>query len=56
MSKHSYIIAAKRSPVAPRDGALSNLELHQLCTPVVEKLIETSRIDKAQVDEFILGR
>ena len=55
MTAQAYIVASKRSPIAPRNGALSNLELHQLSAPVIESLIRSSKIDKTQIDELIVG-
>ncbi len=55
MTAQSYIIAAKRSPVAPRGGALSHLNLHQLATPLIQSLINTTGIQTHQVNELIVG-
>jgi len=55
MSNSSYIIAAKRSPVAPRGGALSHLNLHELGSPIVDALLADAGIAHEQVDELIVG-
>lgn len=55
MKTHSYIVAAKRSPVAPRDGGLSALTVHQLAAPIVRALMNECEIDAQQVDMLIAG-
>jgi len=55
MSDACYLIGAKRSPVAPRDGALSSLNLHELSTPVINALLTAACIDPLSVDEVIVG-
>ncbi len=55
MSICSYIIGAKRSPIAPRGGALSSLNLHQLASPVIGALLSSAKIEPQQVDELIVG-
>jgi len=55
VSIRSYIIGAKRSPIAPRDGALSGLNLHQLASPVIDALLTSTNIDPQQIDELIVG-
>ena len=51
----SYIIGAKRSPIAPRGGALSTLNLRQLASPVIRALLISCGVDSQQVDELIVG-
>ena len=51
----SVIVAARRTAVAPRGGALSGLNLHQLAAPVVQACLADCGIDAAQVDELIVG-
>lgn len=51
----SVIAAARRSPVAPRGGALSALELHELAAPVVAACLTACGLDPAHVDEIIVG-
>lgn len=55
MSQACYLIAAKRSPVAPRGGALASLNLHELAAPVIKALIASANIDPDLVDEVIVG-
>ncbi|MGQ7844379.1 acetyl-CoA C-acyltransferase [Granulosicoccus sp. 3-233] len=49
------IVAARRTAVAPRGGALSALNLHQLSAPVIQACLADSGIDAEQVDEVIVG-
>lgn len=49
------IIAAARTPVAPRGGALSDLPLHALAAPVVAALLDQTGLDPTQVDEVIVS-
>lgn len=51
----SFIIAAKRTAVAPRGGALSRQELHQLGAPVVQACLAQAGIAPDEVDELIAG-
>lgn len=55
MSDGAVIVAARRSPVAPRGGALSRLEIHALAAPVIAALLQDSGVAPAQVDEVILA-
>lgn len=49
------IIAACRSPIAPRGGALSHLLPHELAAPVINDLLTRAHIPHAQVDEVIVA-
>ena len=49
------IVAARRTAVAPRGGALSTLSLHELAAPVIKACLAQTGIDAAQVDEIIVG-
>ncbi|ASJ70822.1 thiolase family protein [Granulosicoccus antarcticus] len=52
---NSVIVAAKRTAVAPRGGALSALSLHELAAPVVKACLAQCGIEPSQVDEIIVG-
>ncbi|MFD2738223.1 acetyl-CoA C-acyltransferase [Sulfitobacter aestuarii] len=49
------IIAACRSPVAPRGGALAALSLQDLAAPVIAGLLEQAELAPDQVDEVIVS-
>ncbi|PLW75039.1 thiolase family protein [Cohaesibacter celericrescens] len=51
----SYIVAARRSAVAPRNGALAALELHDLAAPVVKAVLSDAGVDQNQVSELIVS-
>jgi len=51
----AYIISAKRSIVAPINGALAALELHELAAPVITDCLQTAGLAPDQVDEVILS-
>jgi len=51
--KNSYIIAARRTPVAPHRGALSNLEIHDLGAPIVRACLADSGLAPSEVDDLI---
>jgi acetyl-CoA C-acetyltransferase len=51
----SYVVAAQRSAVAPRDGGLSHLEIHELAAPVVLACLDAAKIRIGDVDELIAG-
>lgn len=50
-----HIVAAKRSPVAPRGGALSRLAVHELGAPVLLAALVDAGISPEMVDEVIVG-
>ena len=52
---NSVIVAARRSAVAPRGGALSTLNLHDLASPVIKACLAQIGMDTTQVDEIIVG-
>ncbi|WP_226628796.1 thiolase family protein [Alloyangia pacifica] len=49
------IIAALRTPVAPRGGALSRLEVHELAAPVLQAALAEAGLAPDEVDELVLG-
>ncbi|MCY4461390.1 MAG: thiolase family protein [Albidovulum sp.] len=55
MTDSSYIVAARRTPVAPRNGALHGAEIHVLAAPAINAALADAKIAPADVDELILG-
>lgn len=53
--RKAYIIAAKRTAVAPKGGALADLQNHELSSPVVNAVIAQTGIAKSDVAEIIVG-
>lgn len=51
----TVLIAARRSPIAPRNGALSHLQPHQLAAPVIKAALADCGLSPNQVDELILS-
>lgn len=51
----SYILAARRSAVVPRNGAFADLALHELASPVILSVLQDAGIDPENVDELILS-
>lgn len=49
------ILAACRSPVAPRDGAFAGLDIHDLASPVLVEVLRQADILPDQVEEIILS-
>ena len=49
------ITAARRSPVVPRGGALSRLDIHQLGAPVVRACLADAGLEPGNVDEVIVS-
>lgn len=49
------IIAALRSAVVPRAGALAHLAVHELAAPVIQGVIEKAGVEMDQVDELIVS-
>ena len=55
MTSSSYIVAARRTPIAPRNGALRSVEIHELAAPAAKAVLSDANISPDDVDEFILG-
>lgn len=51
----SHIIAACRSPVAPRNTALSSLKPHELAAPVITDLLARGGVSGDQIGELVLA-
>ncbi|QJP14469.1 thiolase family protein [Starkeya sp. ORNL1] len=51
----AFIIAARRTAVAPRRGALAKLEAWQLAAPVLQACLADAGVNVDEVDEVILG-
>ncbi|OUD08291.1 acetyl-CoA acetyltransferase [Marivivens niveibacter] len=51
----AHIIAARRTIVAPKGGALSTLSLHDMAAPVIRAALDDAMIGPHQVDEVILS-
>lgn len=51
----AYIIAARRTPAAPRGGALAHLQADELAAPVLQRLLLDAGLSPASVDHVILG-
>jgi len=49
------IVSAKRGPVAPRGGALSRLDIHELALPVAHACITEAGLETGQIDELIVS-
>lgn len=53
--KEVFLIAARRTAVAPRNGAFRCVEVHALAKPVIEALLYDAQLDNAFVDHIVLG-
>jgi len=51
----TYLLSACRSPVAPRDGALAHLDIHDLASPVLIGALKQAGVRPNDVDEIIVG-
>ncbi|HBS50853.1 MAG TPA: acetyl-CoA C-acyltransferase [Rhodobacteraceae bacterium] len=49
------IVAARRTIVAPRGGALAELEIHELAAPVLRACLDDAGLAPDEVDEVILS-
>ncbi len=49
------IAAWARSPVAPVDGALRSLQIHELAAPVLHSLLQQAQLPAQAVDAVVLG-
>ena len=54
-NKRVFIVAGKRSAVAPRSGAFASLTYYDLAAQVVSDVLSESNIDKLEVDELIVS-
>lgn len=55
MSANVHIIAARRTPIAPKDGALKAIESHQLATAAALFCLEDAGIPAQLVDEVVIS-
>lgn len=55
MTPDPVIIAARRSPVIPRGGALAGVGIHQLAAPIITDLLHAAGLRPEDVDELILS-
>lgn len=55
MTRRAVVIAARRTPVAPRGGSLSHLQADELAAPVFDKLVEDAGLDHTSVDHVLMG-
>ncbi len=51
----AYVIAARRTAVAPRRGAFASIEAHDLVAPVLRACLEDAGLSAGDVSEVILG-
>jgi len=51
----AFIVAARRTAVAPRRGAFANIEAHDLAAPVLRACLEDAGLSAGDVSEVILG-
>lgn len=51
----AVIVAARRSAVAPRNGAFGRLQIHDLAAPVIRDLLASAGLGPDRVGEVILG-
>jgi len=51
----AWIIAARRTPVAPRNGAFRQLGVDALAAPVLQMVLRDSGMEAGEVDEIFLG-
>jgi len=55
VSRQVVVVAARRTPVAPRGGVLAPLQADELAAPVLARLLRDAALDPARVDHVILG-
>lgn len=51
----SYLLSARRSPIAPRGGALAHLGLHDLAAPVLTAVLHDAGLTPDDVGELIVS-
>ncbi|MEP4548001.1 MAG: thiolase family protein [Saccharospirillum sp.] len=50
-----YLVAARRTPVAPVNGAFKTLGVSDLAVPVIQAVLAQSGLSPQQIDQVILG-
>ncbi|MFC6654551.1 thiolase family protein [Roseibium salinum] len=55
MTRRAVIVAARRTAIAPRGGALASFQADELAAPVLARLIEDAGLAADMVDQVILG-
>jgi acetyl-CoA C-acetyltransferase len=55
MNRRAVIVAARRTAVAPRGGALKHLQADELAAPVIQALLADTGLSGRHVDQLILG-
>ena len=50
-----YIVAAKRTAIGKFGGSLANLTASEIAVPVIQNILEETKIDPAKLDEVIVG-
>ncbi|TQJ61278.1 acetyl-CoA C-acetyltransferase [Arthrobacter sp. SLBN-83] len=53
--RQPVIVAARRTPVCPVNGALRNLRAHELLAPVLRELVSEVALDPASVTDVVIG-
>lgn len=51
----AYMVAARRTPVAPRGGALARFQADELAAPVLKRVLEDAGLSSGSVDHVVLG-
>ncbi|WP_106746021.1 thiolase family protein [Yoonia maritima] len=51
----TYLIAARRSPVVPRNGALAHLSIEEIAKPVLLQLLRDAAISPADIGELVVS-
>lgn len=51
----SVLLAARRSPIVPRNGALADLSVEEIAAPVIHAVIKDAGLNLDQVDELIVA-
>ena len=54
--EHVYVVSALRTPVGRMGGSLKDVLPEELSRIVIEKVVEIAGVDKALVDELIMGQ
>ncbi len=55
MTGRAVIVAARRTPVAPRGGGLKDLQADELAAPVFSQLLDDAGVEGCMVDHVFLG-
>lgn len=53
--RHAVIVAARRTPVVPKNGAFRHLLTDELAAPVFRQVLQDTGLDPSAIDQVVMG-